>query len=353
MFLAVRIVLLMLLGLGGGPVRAAAPPPRPVVLTVPSPPVAAERIGIRFTASYLELVRLDRDPARPAQRLGQLLLGGHAVAWVRNGDVLYIALAPSDIIAVDISDPRYPVEILRLEAEVAAQLMLVHGKLIAYQSSGTSLLYDASWSRKLVRLDPALPLKVQQTMSSAVQRWLQPADPASHRPMRRAQLGLSMFPSLTAASVAAFRIDVGTDYTAANGLWAGGRMAFLSSLVNDWLPALAFSGLIGGSSSDLSAGLLAGLTVGYAYDEEKDHGLGRARGAAFTAGALLGLSMRFGPPRDPLVRLSVEWVVGPSGIGLLPMAFLSVNLFNPPRFTVNIQGQDVSGCLQLGYEYRY
>ena len=45
--------------------------------------------------------------------------------------------------------------------------------------------------------------------------------------------------------------------------------------------------------------------------------------------------------------------MGPSGIGLLPMAFLSVNLFNPPRFAVNIQGQDVSGCLQLGYEYRY
>ena len=138
-----------------------------------------------------------------------------------------------------------------------------------------------------------------------------------------------------------------------SGLWGGGRISFLSSLVNDWLPAVALSGLLGGSSSDLSAGLLAGLTVGYSYDEEKDHGLGRARGASFAAGALLGLSMRFGPPRDPFVRLSIEWVVGPSGIGLLPMAFLSVNLFNPPRFLVNIQGQDVSGCLQLGYERRY
>ncbi|MFO0579133.1 MAG: hypothetical protein U1A78_34460 [Polyangia bacterium] len=353
MFFAVRIVLLVLFGYGVSPARAAAPPQPPLVLTVPPPAPAADRVSIRFTASHLEVVRIDRDPSKPAQRLGRLLLGGHAVAWVRNGDVLYIALAPSDIIGVDVSDPRHPVEILRLDAEVAAHLMLVHGKLIAYQSSGTSLLYDASWPRKLVRLDPALPLKTQQTMSSAVQRLLLPVGQAERRPMRRAQLGLSIFPSLTATSVAAFRVDVGTDYTAASGLLAGGRMAFLSSLVNDWLPALAFSGLLGGSTRDLSAGLIAGLTVGYAYDEEKDHGLGRARGASFTTGALLGLSMRFGPPRDPFVRLSIEWVVGPSGLGLLPMAFLSVNLFNPPRFSVNIQGQDVSGCLQLGYEYRY
>lgn len=354
MFFAVRILCALLslaaYGLAPGRVRADTPPRLRVDQKAPS--AAAEPVRFRFTRDALEIVARGQDPAKPAQLLGRLRLGGLAVAWVRNDRVLYIALAPSDIVGVDVSDPRHPIEVLRLREETASQLMLVQGRLIAYQRDGSSRLYDARWPPRLVRLDPARPPGPRKASFPNL-GLLQAEEPPDRPPIRRALLGLTLFPSLGATSFAAFRVEIGTDYTAASGLWSGGRLALISSLANDWLPSLALSGLLGGSGGHVGAGLIAGVTVGFVFDEEGDHGLGRAHRATLSGAALLGLALRFGPSRQPRVRLDIEWSVGPAGVALIPMAFLTVNLFTRPRMAMTIQGQDVSGGLQFGYQYRY
>jgi hypothetical protein len=320
--------------------------------TVPAPAAASFRF--RFSAEHLEIVPVSSDGGKPAEVIGRLPLRGSEVAWVRQGKVLYIALAPSGIVFVDLSDPRGPAELYRLEDERVAQLTIRRGKLLGRRYSGSSVLYDVSNPRRPVRLDRPRPPISRRSGPVVGSQSMRLARTANSQPERSLHVGLTGFPAGWQTIVSTMRVDLGTEYIATNGLWLGGRVALLFSSIFGWRPTANFTALLGGSQGFFGAGLLVGATASSLFDDSEGAGAMGTNTAALTGAAVLGVVLRLGYIGRSHARLSLEWSLNRDGaVMFIPMNVLSLHTYDRTRRAILLQGDGGLGFVQLGYEYRF